>query len=57
MSTLVPVPPALVALKVTFDVPAGCGVPEIRPVNVFTDKFGGRPEAPKLVGLFVAVIA
>jgi hypothetical protein len=33
----VPVPPALVALKVTFDVPAGCGVPEIRPVNVFTD--------------------
>ena len=51
-----PVPPALVALMVTLDVPAVVGVPEINPVLVFTDKPAGNPVALKLVGLFVAVI-
>ena len=51
-----PVPPALVALIVTLDVPAVVGVPEINPVVVFTDKPAGNPVALKLVGLFVAVI-
>ena len=51
-----PVPPALVALMVTVYVPAVVGVPEIKPVLVFTDKPAGNPVALKLVGLFVAVI-
>jgi hypothetical protein len=51
-----PVPPALVALIVTLDVPAVVGVPEINPVLVFTVKPAGNPVALKLVGLFVAVI-
>jgi hypothetical protein len=41
-----PVPPALVALSVTVEVPAAVGVPEIRPVPVFTDKPAGNPVAP-----------
>ena len=49
-------PPELVALIVTMDVPAVVGVPEINPVVVFTDKPAGNPVALKLVGLFVAVI-
>ena len=52
-----PVPPALAALSVTFDVPVVCGVPEITPVMVLTARPAGRPEAPKLVGLLVAMIA
>jgi hypothetical protein len=55
-SVALPVPPALVALIVTLDVPAVVGVPEINPVLVFTDKPPGNPVALKLVGLFVAVI-
>jgi hypothetical protein len=55
-SVALPVPPALVALIVTLDVPAVVGVPEINPVLVFTDKPAGNPVALKLVGLFVAVI-
>ena len=55
-SVALPVPPALVALMVTLDVPAVVGVPEINPVLVFTDKPAGSPVALKLVGLFVAVI-
>ena len=56
VSVALPVPPALVALIVTVYVPAIVGVPEIKPVLVFTLKPGGKPVAPKLVGLFVAVI-
>ena len=52
----VPVPPALVALRGTLDVPAAVGVPEIRPVAVLTDNPAGKPVALKLVGLLVAVI-
>jgi hypothetical protein len=52
----VPVPPALVALRVTVEVPAAVGVPEINPVALFTVNPAGNPVAPKLVGVFVAVI-
>ena len=52
----VPVPPVLVALKVTLVAPAVVGVPEINPVFVFTDSPAGRPVALKLIGLLVAVI-
>jgi hypothetical protein len=41
-----PVPPALVALSVTDEVPAAVGVPEIKPVPVFTDSPIGNPVAP-----------
>ena len=42
----VPVPPLLVALKLTDDVPAVVGVPEIKPVAVLTDKPAGKFVAP-----------
>jgi len=42
----VPVPPPLVALNVTVDVPAAVDVPEIIPVAVFTDSPAGNPVAP-----------
>jgi len=51
-----PVPLPFVAFSVTVQVPAALGVPEIKPVEPFTDKPAGNPEAPKLVGAFVAVI-
>ena len=51
-----PVPPALVALIVTEEVPVAVGVPEISPVLVFTESPAGRLLAPKLVGELVAVI-
>ena len=51
-----PVPPALVALKVTENVPAAEGVPLINPVEVSTVSGAGRPVASKLVGELVAVI-
>ena len=53
---LVPVPPELVALRATLKVPEDVRVPEIKPVVVLTDTPGGRPVAPKLVGLLVAVM-
>ena len=57
VSVALPVPPALVALMVTLYVPAVVGVPEIKPVLVFTDRpAGSRPVTLKLVGLLVAVI-
>ena len=56
VNVALPVPPALVALMVTLYVPAVVGVPEIKPVVVFTLKPAGRPLALKLVGLLVAVI-
>ena len=45
-----------VAVNVTLEVPAAVGVPEIKPETVFTVRPAGNPDAPKLVGEFVAVI-
>ena len=45
VSVALPVPPALVALIVTLYVPAVVGVPEIKPVLVFTLKPVGNPIA------------
>lgn len=42
----VPVPPALVALKVKVVVPGSLGVPEIKPLNVLRDKPTGNVSAP-----------
>jgi hypothetical protein len=60
VSVALPVPPALVALMVTlYGLPASvpiAGVPEIKPVVVFTVKPDGNPVALKLVGLLLAVI-
>jgi hypothetical protein len=53
---LVPVPPALVALIVTDDVPVAVGVPEITPVVELTLSPAGKPVALKLVGELLAVI-
>lgn len=46
VSVALPVPLELVALKVTVEVAAVVGVPEINPVEVFTDNPVGRPAAP-----------
>ena len=56
VSVAFPVPPLLVALSVTVEVPAVVGVPEINPVAVLTETPAGRPVAPKLVGELEAVI-
>jgi hypothetical protein len=56
VKAFVPVPDALVALTVTFEVPAADGVPEIRPLVVLTLRPLGRPVALKLVGLLLAAI-
>ena len=56
VSVAVPVPPAFVALSVTDEVPVAVGVPEIRPLVVFTVRPAGSPVALKLVGELVAVI-
>ena len=56
VSGAVPVPPALVALRVIEKIPAADGVPLITPVEVSTVKFAGSSVALKLVGLLVAVI-
>ena len=56
MSTALPVPPLFAALIVTLELAAPVGVPEIKPVVVFTASPAGNPEAPKLVGELVAVI-
>ena len=52
----VPVPPLLVALSVTVEVPEDVGVPEISPLEALTDRPEGSPVAPKLVGEFDAAI-
>jgi hypothetical protein len=52
----VPVPPLLVALRLTVDVPAAVGDPEISPVVLANVKPVGKPMALKLVGAFVAAI-
>jgi hypothetical protein len=41
----VPVPAALVALKLTVDVPVAVGVPEMMPVDVSTLRPAGKPVA------------
>ena len=46
VSVALPVPVPLVALMVTLEVPAAVGVPEMRPVLVFTVSPAGRPVAP-----------
>jgi len=46
VSVALPVPVPLVALSVTDDVPAPVGVPEINPVELFTDSPAGNPVAP-----------
>jgi hypothetical protein len=45
VSVAFPVPPLLVALSVTVEVPAAVGVPEINPVAVFTVNPAGKPVA------------
>ena len=55
-SVAVPVPPLLVAVSVTVDVPAVVAVPEIKPLVVFTVNPEGSPVALKLVGELEAVI-
>ena len=45
VKTAVPVPPPLLALRVTAQVATTVGVPEINPVEVFTDSPGGNPVA------------
>jgi hypothetical protein len=52
----VPVPALFLALSVIVETPAAVGVPEIRPVVVFTVRPAGSPVAPKLVGVLLAVI-
>jgi hypothetical protein len=52
----VPAPVVLLALSVTGVVPVELRVPEINPVAVLIDNPAGKPVAPKLVGLLVAVI-
>ena len=52
----VPVPEPFLAESVIVKMPVTVGVPEMTPDVVFTDKPAGSPVAPKLVGLFVAVI-
>ena len=41
-----PVPPLLIALRVTVEVAAPVGVPEINPVVLLTVKPAGNPVAP-----------
>jgi hypothetical protein len=55
-SVAVPVPAELVALSVTLKLPDTVGVPEMRPVPVFTESPEGKPVALKLVGVLLAVI-
>jgi hypothetical protein len=51
----VPVPPALVALSVTLELPIALGVPVMRPVAAAILRPAGKPVAPKLVGALLAV--
>ena len=51
-----PVPPLFVARIVALNVPEPVGVPETKPELVLIERPAGKPVAPKLVGLFVAVI-
>ena len=55
-SACVPVPPALVAVRVAVVVPRTDELPLITPVPVLTLRPRGKPVALKLVGELVAVI-
>jgi hypothetical protein len=55
-SVAMAVPVVLVADRVALVVPAEAGVPEMRPVAVFTDKPTGKLDAANEVGEFEAVI-
>ena len=57
VNVAVPVPAALLALRVTLNVPAAVGVPDTAPVVVLTESPAGSPVALKLLGLLLAVIA
>jgi hypothetical protein len=56
VSVLLPVPDPFVAVSTTEKLPVSVGCPLITPVDIFTLKPDGKPVAPKLVGLFVAVM-
>jgi hypothetical protein len=56
VTVAVPVPLAFVALNETAELPAAVGIPEMTPVPVLMLRPAGSPLAPKLVGVFVAVI-
>ena len=45
VTVALPVPEELVALRVTVEVPAAEGVPEIKPVLVFNESPVGKPVA------------
>lgn len=55
-SFALPVPLPFVAVRLTLKLPELVGVPEIRPLAVLIASPLGNPEAPKLVGEFVALI-
>ena len=46
VNVALPVPLAFVALTVTVEVPPAVGVPDITPVEAFTDAHDGNPVAP-----------
>jgi hypothetical protein len=54
-SNPLPVPAALLTLRLAVNVPAWLGVPEITPLVGLIVSPGGSPFAPKLVALPVAV--
>ncbi len=56
VNVALPVPPVLVALKVTEELPAAVGVPLIKPLVALMERPAGRPVAAKLVALLLAVI-
>jgi hypothetical protein len=56
VSVAVPVPLPLVALRVMLYVFAVVGVPEIKPVDVFTVKPAGKGDAPHVLIVWLAVI-
>ena len=56
-SAILPVPAALAAPKATEKLPIVVGVPEMTPEAALRLNPEGRPEALKLVGLLVAVMA
>jgi hypothetical protein len=51
-----PVPLPFMAVRATVKIPGADGVPEIKPDVELIVRPAGSPLAPKLVGLFVAVI-
>jgi len=56
VSVAFPVPALFAACSEIVETPAVVGVPEIKPVVLFTERPLGRPIALKLVGMLVAVI-